>query len=59
MEWIIKELESHRDYELMVVGLTPSTDFKGTQEDHDNIHNQRAGDYQRAIDILKSKLEDE
>jgi hypothetical protein len=53
MEKIIKELESKKEFELQQIGMTPTTDFDGTQAEHDKLHANNACEYQRAIDILK------
>lgn len=58
MKNIIKELENNRDYEYNSVGKTPTTDFKGSQFDHDRKFVDRATEYQKAIDILKSQNND-
>lgn len=56
MENIIKELQENTEYELGRIGLTPTTDFKGTQEEHDKQHLQKALDYRKAIRILSAKF---
>ena len=56
MENIIKELQENAEHELRQIGMTPITDFKGTQEEHDEQHRQKALDYEKAIKILSSKF---
>jgi hypothetical protein len=58
MKDIIKELENNRDFEYNSVGKTPTTDFKGTQLDHDRRCVDKATEYQKAIDILKNENND-
>lgn len=53
MKYIIKELQENAEHELRQIGMTPRTDFKGTQEEHDEQHRQKALDYKKAIKILK------
>ena len=55
MEDIIKELKESMEHELRQIGMTPHTYFKGTKEEHDQLHQKRADDYQKAIKILSSK----
>lgn len=55
MEKIIKYLQDLRDFELHQMGMTPLLNFKGTQEDHDNLCLQNAKDYEDAIEILSGK----
>lgn len=54
MEKIIKELEAEKESELHQIGMTPHTDFKGTQTEHDQLHANNACEYQEAIDVLKA-----
>jgi|SRR5690606_25853683 len=56
MKNIIKELQEKAEYELDQIGLTPRTDFEGTQEEHDKQHLQKALEYRKAIKILSSKF---
>lgn len=56
MENIIKELQEKAEYELYQIGMTPRTDFEGTQEEHDEQHKRKAIDYENAIIILSSKF---
>ena len=55
MKDIIKELKENAEHELRQIGMTPRTDFIGTQEEHDQLHKKRADEYQKAIKILSSK----
>jgi hypothetical protein len=56
MKEIIEELQKKREYELRQIGLTPISDFKGTQKEHDEIHQKNADEYEIAINILSSKF---
>ena len=55
MKRIIDELLASEKRELGQVGLTPRTNFDGTQEQHDAIHVSRAKEYADAAKILQSK----
>ncbi len=50
---IIEELESNRKHEMHCVGMTPRTNFNGTQKEHDDLCKKNANDYEKAINILK------
>jgi len=52
---IIKIMRSNKEHSLYQVGLTPRTNFKGSQEDHDNQLREDAERFQKAIDILSSQ----
>jgi hypothetical protein len=56
MENIIKELQISMDHELRQIGLTPRTNFKGSQDEHDNYHRSKADEYRKAIEILSAKF---
>lgn len=53
MKEIIEELQSKLDYELHQIGMTPHSEFNGTQREHDFGHALKAVEYQKAIDKLK------
>jgi len=53
MKEIIAELQANKKHEINQIGLTPRTNFKGTQIDHDLQHKKKAIKYQMAINILK------
>ena len=55
MKKIISELEANKKHELSQVGLTPTSDFKGDQDDHDAHHIANALEYEDAIKILNNK----
>ena len=57
MKRIIKELKNNYKHELDCVIMTPCTDFKGTQKQHEDLHKKRAQEYLEAIKILSSKFE--
>jgi peptide methionine sulfoxide reductase MsrA len=57
MKNVIKELKAARRHELKQIGMTPRTSFIGTQKEHDNLHRQKANEYQDAIKILSAKFE--
>jgi hypothetical protein len=63
MKIIIEELRASMEHELRQVGLTPRTNFIGTQDERDAHHNLKADKYKDAIKILsghqgyKSKCE--
>lgn len=53
MKRVIEELKRMRDSELHQIGMTPHTSFEGTQEQHDELHRERAAEYERAAKILE------
>ncbi len=55
MSKIIDELKKNMELELKQIGLTPHTDFKGSQKQHDNMHRKKAKEYKNAIKILSAK----
>ena len=57
MKNIIKELKLKYNHELSQIGLTPITSFKGTQEEHDVLHKEKADEYLTAINILSAKFQ--
>lgn len=57
MKRIIDELQAKVQHELRQVGMTPRTTFAGTQEEHDEMHRQRALEYLKAIKILSSTFQ--
>ena len=57
MERIISELTTNMQHEINQIGLTPRTDFNGTQEEHDKYHRDMADKYDMAIRILTCKFQ--
>lgn len=54
MKNIIEELQSKAQHELAQVGITPRTNFLGTQEEHNKLHSDRAREYLLAASLLTS-----
>jgi hypothetical protein len=57
MNRIIEELKQKHQHELNQVGLTPRTNFQGTQEEHDEFHTQRAFEYEQAVKLLSAHFQ--
>ena len=53
MKIIINELRKSSEHELSMVGLIPSTNFVGTQYEHDEYHRNRSMKYEEAAEILE------
>lgn len=56
MRWIIKNLEHESNYKTRMLGTTPPTHWKGTQETWDLKEKNMIKDLKTAIKILKKQL---
>lgn len=53
MKHVIATLKNIRQYELSLIGKSPTTLFIGNQQDHDEYHTKLAKEYGDAIEVLK------